>query len=676
MRLIRKILIAAFIAIMGITATGCKSDNVTPPVVDPGNGGGSQSSQIGETELSEYESIDGNGNYSYRYPQGIHEGSISSTDDMLVINGKTDYKIVLPGNYTDYEKIAANELVLFFREATGIKLPIVYDNEVSYSSASKFLCIGNVSFLTDAGVVIPDDVNLSGYILQTKGKSVFMAGGLFGNVNAVYEFLYRAFGYEYYQQGVYSLNKGVSNLELKNYSIKEAPDISLRACGYGTVGDNESQMRMKISYTDNFINPEGKGVHHTAFTFINPEIYNDPGKPETYHPEYFSSDGTQLSYTGNGDPEAVKEMQQIVLEKLKQYITDNPDVPSIEFSQRDYNTWSNDDASVELRKKYGTDAASQILFINPVARELKEWLRETYPGREVQIVMFAYMSTVDAPVKKEGDKYVPIDESMILEDNVSIYYAPIEADFTRSFDEGINRGVKENFLAWSTLCKKIYFWNYSVYFGNYFLPFNDFNCMQQIYQFAQEIGVYYIFDQGAYSQGKSTAWTALKAYLHCKLMWNSYYDIDRCIRNYFNNVYGEASEAMTEIFNAQRMWFTYLQTQTDYAGSSCVLSSLMQNPKYWPQGILESWINMYDNAYKAIESIKETNEKLYQKYYDAINLESLSPRYLLLSNYGTNLSSSLRKDMVDELYQDVEYFGIYSLAEGVSTQNLKESLLG
>ena len=73
------------------------------------------------------------------------------TDVDLVSNSSTDYVILLPSTATSEEKIAADELYVFFFEATGIKLNIV--EEKDYTSG-KFISVGKTDQLKINGIVL------------------------------------------------------------------------------------------------------------------------------------------------------------------------------------------------------------------------------------------------------------------------------------------------------------------------------------------------------------------------------------------------------------------------------------------------------------------------------------------------------------------------------------------
>ena len=86
--------------------------------------------------------------------------------------GKSDYKLVIPENPTAEEIMAADELNLFFEEATGFQFEIIYDDQTT--SDYNYIYIGRTKQIKEklAGenpeIVIDDNkCSLSGYIMKT-----------------------------------------------------------------------------------------------------------------------------------------------------------------------------------------------------------------------------------------------------------------------------------------------------------------------------------------------------------------------------------------------------------------------------------------------------------------------------------------------------------------------------
>ena len=368
-------------------------------------------------------------------------------------------------------------------------------------------------------------------------------------------------------------------------------------------------------------------------------------------------------------------MQDIVYNKLITDLKNQPTVPALGFEQRDVNTWCNCVTCKALYDKYGTDAASQILFMNPVMERVDAWVNENQPGRDYTILLFAYQKTVNAPVNEVDGQYVPID-GIKCHKNLGIWYAPIEADFIKPFSAPENLGTQKNFEKWSLVTERIYCWFYDGCMGNFFTPFNSFDGVQETYQMAYKHNAFYILDQSSYGAGGRTSWRVLTDYVHIKLMWNVNADMNALIADFFENYFGDYSEDMFEIFNSLRTWMRYIESELGWGGGSSILSSSMFNTKYWPFGIINNWVEMYDRVFERLDEIKQDYPEQYETYYDRISMEAASPQYWLVNNYKSNLSQERYTKIATMLCDTVDKMQINRIAEGKPSADLRANLLG
>ena len=612
------------------------------------------------------------GYVDYKLDHGIHEYKVAPTSKKIVENGKTDYKIVIPQNYTKYEFTAMEDFAYFFKEATNIELDYITDAGITYSEQNKYFCIGNVAFLKNSGITISSDLGLSGFKLQTVGCSVYMVGGQYGSLYAAYEYLKWAFDYEYYGLECYKIDRFVTELVLQEFEIKEVPDIMLTDVLSGTSDWNLNHSRRLRETMDTVVGSS----HHNAFEYFPTSKYLNQDDIVNFHPEFYSNyDGEQLCYTARGSKESLELMQDIVYNKLITDLKNQPNVPALGFEQRDVNTWCNCVSCKSLNKKYGTDAASQILFMNPVMERVDAWVNENQPGRDYTILLFAYHKTVNAPVKEINGQYVPVDD-IKCHKNLGIWYAPIEADFLKPFSDGVNLGIQKNFEKWSLVTDRMYCWFYSLCASNYFTPFNGFDAVQNHYQTAYKYDTYYILDQSRYGAGGRSAWQVLMDYVHIKLMWNVNADMNTLITDFFENYFGDYSDEMREIFNSLRTWMRYIESEKNWGGSSCILSDSMHDNEFWPFGIVNNWVEMYDRVFELLDEIKQDYPTQYEIYYNRISLEAASPQYMIVTKYKAQLSTERYTQIAMRLCNTVDTMQINLVGEHASSADLRANLLG
>ena len=597
---------------------------------------------------------------------GTHRFDVTEREEKIVSNGSTDYKIVVSDTPTDSETLAVSELQLFFKEATGISLPIVDDTALSYSAEAKAFSVGHNDFTAAANVTVPDNVGACGVVVKTAGKSVCITGGQYGVVYAVYEYLRQALGFECYANECYTLRRGVTQLPLCDYDILDIPDIAVNDPSTLGFVDTNWGRRMGFAFFDPFVSTGGGKRSHSAFKFVSPEIYNNAEThPETYHPNWYTADGKQLNYTAGGDPEELKALQDTVTESIMRFVAASKDDKIyIDFTQMDERSWASDTVASGYLETYGTHAASQIIFINPVARAVKERMAAEYPQRELKIVIFAYLETVTAPAKKGDDgKWHPIDDKVKLEDNVAVYFAPIDADYKYSLKHEVNQGTRDQIEAWGSIADTLHVWFYDINFHNYAIPYNTWSAMKETYRLAAENGAEFLLNEGGYDAGTVSGYAVYRAYLNAKLARNTNLDVKTLTDNFFHAYYGPAAEAMLDCLDTVNDWSAYQESRLGYQQARSCLADL-QKPEFWPKAILQNMTAGYDKAFAAIAPLNSVNTELYKTYYDRILLEQVSPRFLTMLLYaGTYSSEDLRTERA-ALFSDMSGLGVLATAEG------------
>ena len=97
------------------------------------------------------------------------------------------------------------------------------------------------------------------------------------------------------------------------------------------------------------------------------------------------------------------------------------------------------------------DAGLQINFANHVVEIIDGWIKRDYPkGREVRIVILAYMGTEEPPVIKDGNGACRLYSDKV-KPHASLYveFSPINADFTKGLDEKNNPTTYSNLKKWN-----------------------------------------------------------------------------------------------------------------------------------------------------------------------------------------------------------------------------------
>ena len=591
-----------------------------------------------------------------------HIFNSSDTNYKIVENGKSDYVILLPSDANDFESYAAGELQYFFRESTGILLPVETEGQGELS-AKGYLSVGKTSLRNDCGVAFDyETLGDNGYKIVTYGKSVIMSGyGKQGTLYAVYEFLHQVFNWETFGPDCTVYDKNVKEVKLRNYNVTDVPDIPWRQVTGGLLFNSVYARRLRYNQPGEIMAYPGGWCHNT-FHAVPPSQYAD-SHPEWYSRDLYGNlqfvdgkDSGQLCYSCESE-----ERMEIILNAITSWLKASPDVENISFSQQDNTDWCECEECSASYRKYGTHSAVLIQFINKLYDRLEPWLVEN--DRHVTLSFFAYLQTEDAPVKIENGKYVPIDESVVCKENVGVMFAPIGADYSKSFADPSNSSEYENLAKWEVLTKKMYLWSYQTDFRAYLCPYNTFNSMQANYKLAYLNNTFWLLDQQQSWQNNCTAFNIFKYYLASKLAWNVNEDISELTDRFFDNYFGPASSALRQLFEELRARFSYIENDLNI---DMFIYVQLENKSFWPEGLLVQWLDYINKAYAAIDGLKETDEDNYYLIKDRILLESISYRYLLIELYGTTYydAETLQREKL-QWKADCSYLGISRQRESV-----------
>ena len=652
-----------------------------------------------------------------------HEFSVKETDNYFVQNGKCDYTIVIPENPSAHlTSKAAEELAYFFKESTGVNLRLIRDSGLQFNQNSKYISIGDTELLSQANISVnKTELDTSGYVIETVGNSVFIAGGAYGELYGVYTFLQLYFDFEIYTGEEIYYKSGVIDQKFYEIKVKDIPDIEHAICPYAydtkakdrlrfkTVGEVYAANRGRVWHNilKGIIPYELYGIDVNASTDlygneITQKMKDDITTHEMYasHPEWFNHpewyvmeknkadrpDGNstiieplQVNLTISVDgwsEEQNAESQRLLYEVLlyEMKLALNKSTSREMMFTYDDNTYSSDDAiSMQNYQKYGTHAAEYIQCANYLATEIKK----EFP--DFRLTLFAYSAVGDAPVKlNDKGEYEPIDDSVILADNVDVMVCL--SGINRNFDiqdEQINADLLTKTKQWAVLAKnsQLTCWLYNLtYYSNYFLPNSGMMSIASDYRYLFENNYRLIFDQAQYTETTLMDWGNLKSYLMSKLRWNVYQDVGELIENFFTHYFKEAADPMMEAYNMIQNRLTEVgmtaEDVTDLRNIGLIDNKKgdMLKQETWSDSFLQQILGKFDEAYKTIEIYKVSNPALYHTLYNRINVETFSIRYLRIEIYG-KYYGNLKKEWLDDLGRDVKESGINKFGELISLES-------
>lgn len=600
------------------------------------------------------------------FNDGIHIFDIKETDNYIVKDGLSDYKIVVTREMSNIEEFALSELHNFFYTATSVKLPVVYDDETYFDKNAKLISLGKNGIFETAGISCDGyDLGKQGCAIKTFYQSVFIFGKEErGTLYGVYDFLEGLFNFDCFSNTSCYIDTGIKEVKLYNYNVVDIPDITLRAGGNSITNNfSDTMYRMRFCGRDeeNFV---GSSSAHTALThYFKPEIYNNPEDVENFHPKWYNSTATQLCYTAHGDQEEyslmVDELAKLMIENYKA----NPKACLCVFGQEDNAPLCECETCKSVKAQYGgVNSAAIVKFCNKVSEKISEWM-ETEDGkpyaRDFQILMLAYQNTVPAPVKFENGVYIPYDDSVVCNDHVSVFLAAGEMDYQVSVTSQINKLFYESLCGWRVLTKHINIYKYQCNYNYFFIPYDTFNAMHEYYQYAAKAGAEFLFDEGQRSNSSGeTGWMVLKNYLNSKLGWNVNADLTAYTDKFFKYYFGDGAESMRKYYEEYRIHSKNLID--NFSGisrtNSCYATVLQQ--QYWPKPLLDGWYGYLSQAIEDIAYLKVVNPEKYQEYYDHITLERISVVYLMTELYGNRYEKEFLNGIKYDCKTDCARLGI------------------
>lgn len=607
----------------------------------------------------------------------------AGTGNYIFRDGKTNYKIVIPKNSTEKERLASTELSGILAEATGIKMETVTDEGRSFTKESEYISIGNTSLLSESGIEISDDAKgINAFQISRAGKSLFLIGGKeYGVVYSVYEFLNDVVNFEQYYTDCYTLETSVIDIELKDYKLVCKPDI-LRTMGTaGFMAANKTiatRMRSPYNYTDVYATDNEIPFAHSSLMYLPLDKYYDE------HPSWFSDDKTQLCYTAHGSKTEMEAMLTAFTERLKQLIkhVHGRDIHEYDLSNMDTPTSCSCKNCLAALDKYKSNAGAYIVFANKASEMIFDWMKndpegQQYYDEDFKIKIMAYHKFEAAPaVYDDATKtYKPVSKDIVLGDHVTVMVAPIYTNFVQSIYTENNISYYRVIEGWKAVSSgNMDFWLYCTNFKYYMLPYDSFNNMIEYRNVLKDAGALSFNDQtqnGNY--GGMSGWHILKAYLSSKLSYDTSLDMNELTDNFFDAYFDVAADDMKEFYYSWRRFSLYQQNVLGaYTTSSSIYFEAL-NKKYWPKSVLDGWYKSANEALGKIEVYKTADLDKYNTLYKHIVCERASIEYLYLMLYSSELGS--RKDAIKANFIEAVYMNnINTPREGGSMSDLINSL--
>lgn len=611
---------------------------------------------------------------------GLHKVNVTENSDrVLADNGVTEYTIIYDGESSKALQ-AANFIKKHISAATGANVGLTDGESIdSISETDKYIVLGRKDLFTAAELSMPDDdLAPSGYYIKTRGNNVFMeVVSSFGYQQGAITLLKHVLGYVMYSEDTVVYNK--SGNTIPDMDIVEKPDYDYRV--QGNAVSDEARYGMGFINNQDIIIPVGTGGYfHNSLNYFNSSENNIDATLATEHPKWFASSNRELCYTAHGDEDELGEMIDHVVERIILEAENNPELPVITFTIQD-NFYSCECATCKsYEDTYGEAAASArvIRFTNRVAKKVDEYFtgkaeENGTDKRDLLITIFAYHHTTNPPVVQNADgTYSPIDDTVKLEDNVGVFVAPIAASFTHSFYDEVNSRYAEVIKGWAAVSSHIYAWVYEPNYSYYMYPFNTFDSSLETLRFFREYNSEYVWTEGQTLQNNATGFNKVKEYINSVEEFDLNCNLQEIIDDFFDNYFCEAAAPMYQFFSEIKMWSRHIENDDTNEISGTIYEQIGLS-KYWPRQLLSHWLDLVDQAYENIEPLKYTDSAKYEVLAKHIKIESIFPRYALLTLYSGYYDQETLVKLQKEFRYDCRGLNIQYTAQNTSLEELYTS---
>lgn len=560
------------------------------------------------------------------------------------------FTVVLPDNATKDDIFAKDEIEYAVEKCTGCKIATATESDYNGNNA---LFIGKTAQAKELFVNYDyDKLSVDGYVVKSIGNDIYVYSvGSEGVIYGAYTLLNKLFGTEFIAYNEYVLPR-CNKVSFDEIFIEKKPDIEtrVRSLAYSKY-DNTTERRYGFNC--------GDGRHwvtwaHTHFLLIPKNKFFDE------HPDFYSRDGMQLCLSNELLPQV---MAQSILERLTDKEFEKSDILYVMVGHEDYPSFCDCDKCRENAKKYGGNSGIMMRFINRVADIVTENVSKTHPDKVVKIITFAYGPTLDAPAIKQSDgTYVVADLSVVAHRNVGVMFAPLEADWAHSLtDTEHNAQMSAALLGWKTVQAELFVWTYDCVFDDCFVFLDNWTHLSESYRTFKECGASYIFDQG--DPGVNYPFSELRNYIRGKLMWDLSADQEQLIKHFIKHYYKQASNVVEKYFYSLREHFAEIEKRFENKGKVYKLTSYRgtqpyyHSTEFWDKEFLVNSLQQLTDCWKSLEFDGRNGSK------NRLELEMLSPMYLLLELYGQELSQQQIKDYIAFFERVTEYNGIYTASQ-------------
>ncbi len=496
---------------------------------------------------------------------------------------------------------SANALKGYIEDATGASLNIETD---SREVGGPEILVG-VTNREDKGLVTADrdGEDMSSFEISVQGNFVLIAGksdieAHDGTEFGVYAFAEEILETDFYSKGVTAYTTARNKNIPDNYIFKDGPGFEYRHMYWGSVERDE------FSTGDSFSKISGQ-VHNIC-DLVGFGSYLDKNPCLT--------DETNLA-----------TIEQNFLARI------SPDLDAIWVSQNDENSYCECDNCNIVYREEQSRSGTMMRLCDRLAK-----LAEEKGCGDVEIWTLAYQYSI-RPSKS------------VVDDSVVVYYAPVTSCTCHPYysqDCKINRSVATQLSGWSTICKKLYVWDYSTNFKYSQTPMPLTKVFRENMNWFYELGVRGEFNNATSDEIGELA--NLKAYILAELLWEPTMDEETYrgkIADFLDAFYGPGGKYINE----------YIKLTEELCEPNCFSFSADPSSVIDDELVLE-YNDQIEALWDAAEAMCENEEQRIRisKSRASWTYMYLNALYLTTYESGTDADRAKYQRLATELYEEVK----------------------
>lgn len=490
---------------------------------------------------------------------GVNAGN----QKVLIKDGKSDYRIVIPTKADSSEQRAASLLQHYLFKISGCTLPIVSDQG---KESRKEIIIGKTNRHAPISSMEPDE-----FLITTQGTRLFILGGAQkGAIYGVISFLEKYESCRKYSPTMEIVPRQ-STVLLPSIYLKDKPVCTFREINGDFITNKDYKDWMRLNDVDEVF-ARGYFVH-TFERIIPRAIYFNE------HPEYFALiNGKRVhNQLCLSNPEVLR----VAIERLTEEMKKQPDKKIWSVSQNDNPSYCQCPECSKVIAEEGSPSGPIIRFVNQIATH--------FPDKIISTLAYQYSRQAPKITK-------PVS-------NVQIMLCTIELNRSKPIaTDPSSQSFMKDITDWGKISNHIFLWDYTVNFSHHVSPFPNLNTLQPNIQFFTQNKALENFQQSNTSSGHE--FSELKSYLIAHLLWNPQVNTDSLTNEFLQDYYGAAAPWINRYIN---------RLQQEVAGHNEALD-IYESPVSHNKGYLSaSNIDIYKDLFQHALEVVQNDSAAYQR---------------------------------------------------------------